>query len=214
MHARSNTGAPAFDFCAELRAGTDAIDAVLAPACVAAIAAAGRALQASLTGGRKVLICGNGGSAADAQHIAAELVGRYRAERRGLPAIALTTDSSVLTAWSNDYDFDSVFSRQVEALGQPGDLVLGLSTSGRSRNVARALQAAREAGCTTVGLLGRDGGTIAPLCDVAVVVPLQDTARIQEAHMLAYHTLCAYLDACFAGAQAPTVTPRRGHAEH
>jgi D-sedoheptulose 7-phosphate isomerase len=147
-------------------------------------------LADSLAAGNKVLVMGNGGSAADAQHFAAELVGRFLRERRALPAIALTTDSSILTAVGNDYGFDAVFSRQVEALAAPGDVVVGISTSGRSANVQRALEAARERGCRTVAFLGRDGGTIAPLVEMPLVVPVQHTPFIQEAHATIVHILC------------------------
>jgi D-sedoheptulose 7-phosphate isomerase len=145
--------------------------------------------------GGKVLICGNGGSAADAQHFAAELVGRFEQERTGLPAIALTTDSSCLTAIGNDYGFERIFSRQVEALAGEKDLVIGISTSGHSQNVLAALQAARQRGCVTVGLTGRDGGSIAAMVDCSLVVPTQRTARIQEMHLLIIHILCELIDA-------------------
>ncbi|MDT8440435.1 MAG: D-sedoheptulose 7-phosphate isomerase [Desulfuromonadales bacterium] len=148
----------------------------------------------ALRDGRKVLVMGNGGSAADAQHLAAELVGRFLLERRALPAIALTTDSSILTAVGNDYGFDQVFRRQVEALAQPGDVVIGISTSGNSPNVLLALQAARAIGCTTVGLLGRDGGKIAPLVDLNLTVAAQQTPHIQEVHGLVVHVLCEQVE--------------------
>ena len=144
----------------------------------------------TLSGGNKVLVMGNGGSASDAQHFAAEIVGRFKMERRALPAIALSTDTSILTAVGNDYGFDRVFVRQVEALAQPGDLVLGISTSGNSPNVLRALNLARERGCRTVGLLGKDGGSIKPVCDLPLVVPSADTPRIQEAHITIIHIVC------------------------
>jgi len=133
---------------------------------------------------------GNGGSAGDAQHLAAEIVGRFKLERRGLPAIALTTDSSILTAIGNDYGFEQVFRRQVEALAAPGDVVIGISTSGNSPNVLAALTLAREIGCRTIGLLGRDGGTILPVVDLDLTVPSQDTPRIQEGHITMIHILC------------------------
>jgi D-sedoheptulose 7-phosphate isomerase len=154
-------------------------------------------LADTLRAGNKILIMGNGGSAADAQHIAAELVGRYKIERRGLAAIALTTDTSVLTAWGNDYAYETVFSRQVEALAQPGDVVWGISTSGNSANVVRAFEAARAKGATTLGLLGRTGGKLAALSDLAFVVPLEQTDQIQTAHQIVYHAICAYLDHVF-----------------
>jgi D-sedoheptulose 7-phosphate isomerase len=144
----------------------------------------------ALNAERKVLIMGNGGSAADAQHFAAELVGRFLLERRALPAIALTTDTSILTAVGNDYGFDEVFKRQVEALAAPGDVVVGISTSGCSNNVFHALTAANKIGCKTVGLLGRDGGNIAGIVSVNLTVPVQETPRIQEAHVTLIHILC------------------------
>jgi D-inositol-3-phosphate glycosyltransferase len=137
----------------------------------------------------KLLIAGNGGSAAEAQHLAAEFVGRFKARRPGLPAIALTADSAVMTAWSNDFGFEDVFARQVEALGEPGDVLIGLSTSGRSPNLVRAFEAARRHGLRTVALLGGSGGDILPLADVAVVVPSADTQRIQEVHGVLIHVL-------------------------
>lgn len=159
-------------------------------------------LVTAMHSGGKLLIMGNGGSAADAQHIAAELIGRYKVERKALPAIALTTDSSILTAWSNDYSYDTVFSRQVEGLARPGDIVLGISTSGNSGNVVCAFEAARAMGVTTIGLLGRDGGKLAALCDHAMIVPLQATDQIQTAHLLTYHALCGELDRAFGPADA------------
>jgi len=151
-------------------------------------------LAETFRGGNKLLIMGNGGSAADAQHLAAEIVGRFKMERRALPAIALTTDSSILTALGNDYGFDAVFTRQIEALALPGDLVLGISTSGSSPNVAAALKLARSLGCRTVGLLGRDGGTIAPLVELSLIVPSRETPRIQEGHITIIHILCDLLE--------------------
>lgn len=140
--------------------------------------------------GGKLLVMGNGGSAADAQHFVAEIVSRFRLERRGLPAIALSTDTSILTAIGNDYGFDRVFRRQVEALAVQGDMVVGISTSGNSPNVLQALELAREKGCRTVGLLGRDGGTIKEYCDLALVVPSNDTPRVQEGHITIIHIVC------------------------
>ncbi len=147
--------------------------------------------------GGRVLVCGNGGSAADAQHLAAELSGRYLKERKALAGIALTTDTSALTAIGNDYGFDQVFSRQVEALGRPGDLLIGISTSGNSPNVLRAVAAAKGLGLRTLGLLGRDGGKLAAEVDEALVVPSTVTARIQEVHQMVYHFWCEVLDAHF-----------------
>jgi len=144
----------------------------------------------ALNSGGKILIMGNGGSAADAQHLAAEFVGRFLLKRRALPAIALTTDTSILTAVSNDYGYDEVFKRQVEALAASGDVIIGISTSGNSANVEKAIQSARDKGCRTIGLLGRDGGRIAAMCDVALTVPAQSTPHIQEAHLVIMHILC------------------------
>jgi len=144
--------------------------------------------------GCKILICGNGGSAADAQHFAAELSGRYLKERRALAGISLTTDTSALTAIGNDYGFDRVFSRQVEALGRPGDLLVGISTSGNSPNVILAVEAAKALGLRTLCLLGRDGGKLLSLADEALVVPSPVTARIQEVHQMVYHFWCEALD--------------------
>src|SRR6266540_826623 len=144
----------------------------------------------ALQKGHKILIMGNGGSAADAQHFAAEIVGRFKLERRALPAIALSTDTSILTAVANDYGFDLIFKRQVEALAEAGDVVIGISTSGSSNNVYGALLLARERGCRTVGLLGRDGGTIAPIVDLPLTIPTHETPRIQEAHITIIHIIC------------------------
>ena len=148
----------------------------------------------TITAGRKVLVFGNGGSAADAQHIAAEFVGRYEKERRGIPAIALTTDTSALTAVSNDYGFERVFARQIEALASDGDLAIAISTSGDSPNVIAAVMAARQKGCKVVGLTGAKGKKLASLCDACVLVPASRTARIQEAHITIAHIWCEILD--------------------
>jgi len=161
------------------------------------INASSQALCEILTNGNKILLCGNGGSAADAQHFAAELVVRFRLERRALPAIALTTDSSILTAHTNDYCFDTVFSRQVEALGNEGDCLIAISTSGNSPNVINAVKAARASGLRTIALTGGDGGALLDLADIAVVVPSKVTARIQEAHCLIVHWLCECIDQAF-----------------
>ncbi len=152
----------------------------------------------ALKNNRKILIFGNGGSAADAQHIAAELVGRYKVERKGLPAIALTTDSSALTCISNDYGYEQVFSRQVEALANTGDVVIGISTGGTSTNVISALDIAKNIGCKTIGFSGRGGGEMNTLCDVNLVVPAEDTPRIQEMHILIGHTICQLIDDAFS----------------
>lgn len=144
--------------------------------------------------GGKLLVMGNGGSAADAQHFVAEIVGRFKMERRGLPAIALSTDTSILTAIGNDYGFDMVFRRQIEALAVEGDVVVGISTSGNSPNVQQALELAREKGCRTVGLLGKDGGSIKAVCDLALIVPTNDTPRVQEGHITIIHIVCDLLE--------------------
>ncbi len=144
----------------------------------------------ALHNGKKLLLMGNGGSAADAQHFAAEIVGRFRLERRGLPAIALSTDTSILTAIGNDYGFGAIFRRQIEALAAEGDVVIGISTSGASENVFSALSLARQMGCMTIGLLGKDGGTIRDIVDMDLTVPGQDTPRIQEGHILMIHIIC------------------------
>jgi D-sedoheptulose 7-phosphate isomerase len=147
--------------------------------------------------GKKVLVAGNGGSAADAQHIAAELSGRFEKERKALPAIALTTDTSAITAIANDYGYNRVFSRQVEALAAPGDLFIGISTSGNSQGILNALESAKIAGCKTLGLSGRDGGKMNDLCDLNIVIPSDVTARIQEMHILIGHILCKAVDDLF-----------------
>ncbi len=148
----------------------------------------------ALKRGNKILLCGNGGSASDAQHISAEFTGRFVKERVGLPAIALTTDTSALTAIGNDYGFDRVFERQVEALANDGDILIGISTSGNSTNVLRALERANALGCLTIGFSGRDGGDMSELCDINLVVSVNETARIQEMHILIGHILCAIVD--------------------
>lgn len=150
----------------------------------------------AILAGRKVLWCGNGGSAADSQHMAAEFVGRFRRERRGLPSMALTTDTSILTSVSNDFGFEEVFRRQVEAHCLPGDILVGITTSGTSRNVCSALRTARELGALTVAFTGADGGTAGTLADLTLRVPSKNTARIQEAHILCGHILCDWVDAC------------------
>jgi len=151
----------------------------------------------SLKKGNKILIFGNGGSAADAQHIAAEIVGRYKVERKGLPAIALTTDTSVITSISNDYGYLHVFDRQVEALANEGDVLIGISTGGSSTNVISALKLAKELGCRAIGLSGKDGGKFNALCDVNLIAMTEDTPRIQEMHILIGHTICHLIDQAF-----------------
>jgi D-sedoheptulose 7-phosphate isomerase len=154
------------------------------------VAEAALAVTEALRSGNKVLLCGNGGSAADAQHIAAELAGRLAMERAGLPALALTVNPSVITAVSNDYGYDMVFARQVEALGARGDVLVAISTSGRSANVMKALEAARRIGVTTVGLMGGEGEEMARLCDHVVSVPSSQTQRVQEIHIAVGHAIC------------------------
>ena len=160
--------------------------------------AANSAIQ-TLKNGGKILICGNGGSAADSQHIAAELTGRYKRERKGLAAIALTTDTSALSAIGNDYGYEFVFSRQLEALAKEGDLLWGISTSGKSANVVNALKLAKEMGCKTLGFSGRDGGVMKELCDILLISPSDDTARIQEMHLLMAHIICDLIEEAFCG---------------
>lgn len=163
----------------------------------AEIARAGEALAAALKSGHKALACGNGGSAADCQHFAAELVGRFERERPGLPAVALTVDTSALTAIANDYDFDRVFSKQVEALGVRGDVLLAISTSGNSKNVVEAIRAAQAKGLVVIGLTGRDGGAMAKMLrptDFHLNVAHPRTMRVQEMHLLAIHCLCEVVD--------------------
>jgi D-sedoheptulose 7-phosphate isomerase len=168
--------------------------AVNSPEFVASIVAAAQAIRRALAAGGKLLLAGNGGSAADAQHIAAELVGRYKRERAALPAIALTTDTSALTAIGNDYGFEAVFARQVQALGRPGDMLLAISTSGRSPNILRALEAARDGRLTRIGLTGEKGGGLSRLCDITVAAPSSETALIQQLHIAAGHAICDYLE--------------------
>lgn len=152
------------------------------------------AMTRAILSGNKILWCGNGGSAADAQHLAAELVGRFRRERRGLASVALTTDTSVLTSIGNDYGYEKIFSRQVEALAEPGDVLVGISTSGNSPNVCAAIEAARELGVFTVAFSGQAGGGIARLADLALCAPSTDTARVQETHILCGHMLCDWIE--------------------
>lgn len=151
-------------------------------------------MQYAICSGHKVFWCGNGGSAADSQHLAAELMGRFRRERGSLPSIALTTDTSIVTAVANDYGYDSVFQRQVEALCSAGDVLVGISTSGTSKNVYAAMQTARTMGACTVAFSGQTGGSIATVADFALCVPSKNTARIQEAHILCGHIICEWID--------------------
>ena len=177
----------------------DSIEMLAAP-----IAEASEAMVASLLGNGKILACGNGGSAADAQHFAAELVGRFEMERQGLAAIALSTDSSIMTAISNDYGFNAIFDKQVRALGQPGDVLLAISTSGNSANVIEAINAAHDNDLRVVALTGKGGGEIANLLrdtDSHISVPSDRTARIQEVHLLAIHCLCDGIDCLLLGVE-------------
>lgn len=152
----------------------------------------------TLKKGNKILLCGNGGSAADAQHIAAELTGRYKSDRRGLPAIALTTDTSAITSIANDYGYERVFDRQIEALANKGDLIVGISTSGNSQNILNALKLAKKLECSTLGLTGKNGGEMNEVCDVNLIVPSDDTPRIQEMHILFGHIICQVVDDGFS----------------
>ena len=177
----------------------DAIEALAAP-----IAGAVELMVATLVGNGKILACGNGGSAADAQHFAAELVGRFEMERQGLAAVALTTDSSIMTALSNDYGYKAVFERQVRALGQPGDLLLAISTSGNSPSVVEAIRAAHDNDLRVVALTGKGGGDIGRMLrdsDVHLCVPSDRTARIQEIHLLTIHCLCDGIDCLLIGVE-------------
>ena len=188
-------GAPADSGTASnsLNQHIETIESVLAQS-MGAISDCVELIFTTIAAGKKVLVFGNGGSAADAQHIAAEFVGRYEKERWGIPAIALTTDTSALTAISNDYGFERVFARQIEALASEGDLVIAISTSGDSPNVIAAVMAARQKGCKVVGLTGAKGKKLASLCDACVLVPATRTARIQEAHITIAHIWCEILD--------------------
>ena len=181
------------DVVAQILAEAARLHGASASAAGPAAEAAG-AMIAALRGGGRILACGNGGSAADAQHFAAELVGRFERERAALSAIALTTDSSIVTAVANDYDFVRVFARQVDALGRPGDVLLGISTSGGSANVLAAFAAAKAGGLTTVALTGRDGGAVGAAADIHVNVPAASTARVQEVHRTLLHALCALIE--------------------
>jgi D-sedoheptulose 7-phosphate isomerase len=159
-----------------------------------AIVSAGQAIRKALLDGGKIMFCGNGGSAADSQHIAAELIGHFKKEREPFHAVALTTDTSILTAVGNDYSFNDVFSRQVRGIANAGDVLVGISTSGNSQNVIEAVLAAKQRGCTTIAMAGRGGGKLAPLCDYRLVVPSDETPRIQEMHIMMGHILCDMLE--------------------
>lgn len=184
--------AAALDDTIALHAKVRAMD--LAP-----VVGAADAIRAAFRSGGKLLVFGNGGSAADAQHMAAELVGRFARERAAMPAIALTTDTSVLTSVGNDYGFDRVFARQVEALGRPGDVAFGISTSGASANVLAALEAAKARGLVTIALTGRDGGAIGRAAAIHVNVPDASTARVQEVHRTLIHAICELVEMASVG---------------
>jgi phosphoheptose isomerase len=193
------------DAFADAVRGAEQVQARLLESCGEAVTAAAAELTRSLAGGGKVLLCGNGGSAADAQHVAGELVGRFKRDRRALAALALTTDSSTLTAVANDLGFDQIFARQVHALGRPGDVLVAITTSGSSPNILAALDAARAAGLRTVALTGAAG--VALQADVVVAVPGTDVPRIQEAHLLIEHVLCGFVEDALAaggGEDAPS----------
>ncbi len=162
--------------------------------CKSEISTAVDLIVEALAIGRKILFCGNGGSAADCQHIAAEFTGRFTKDRRPLAGLALTTDTSALTCIANDYDFTKVFSRQILALGESGDVLVGISTSGMSANVSDAISTAKDAGLRTIGLLGKDGGTIKNICDHSIIIPSSVTARIQEAHIFVGHVICGAVE--------------------
>ncbi|PAF52644.1 D-sedoheptulose 7-phosphate isomerase [Helicobacter sp. 13S00477-4] len=151
-------------------------------------------LNKCLSNGGKIIICGNGGSAADAQHFAAELSGRYKKERKALGGIAITTDTSALTAIGNDYGYDYVFSRQVEAIANSRDLIFGISTSGNSKNIIKAFESGKKIGCQNIGLSGKNGGKMSEICDINLIVPSEDTPRIQETHILIIHILCDIIE--------------------
>ena len=159
-----------------------------------AIVAVAEVLMRSIRGGGKIMLCGNGGSAADSQHIAAELIGRFKKERGAFAALALTTDTSILTCIGNDYSFEDIFARQVIGLAKAGDVLIGISTSGNSPNILKAVSEAKKAACVTVALAGRDGGKLAPLCDYSIVVPSNETPRIQEMHIMIGHIFCDLLE--------------------
>lgn len=180
-----------------LRQHLETFDALL-NSCGPDIDACSKVILDTVLAGGKILICGNGGSAADAQHIAAEFVGRYETERRALPAIALTTDTSALTALANDYSFERIFARQVEALARSGDCLIAISTSGNSPNVIAAVMAARNLGCSVVGMTGAKGKKLASLCDASLMVPSERTARIQEGHITVAHIWCELVDEAIA----------------
>ena len=162
--------------------------------CMEDISRVAEACRTAIASGHTIYLMGNGGSACDCQHFAAELVGRFQKERQAMAAVAMTTDTSILTALGNDYGFETIFSRQVEALVRPGDLVVGISTSGNSPNIMKALEKANERGAVTVGLTGRSGGKMKAVCDICICIPSDVTARIQEAHLLVEHLVCQRIE--------------------
>ena len=180
------------EFKEHIKTSIDSLDAICAE-----VEKAAKMCIECLRNEGKILIFGNGGSASDSQHIAAELVSRYKTERKGLGAIALTTDTSILTAIANDDGFEKVFSRQIEALAKPGDIALGISTGGTSTNVVNALKVANSMKCKTIGLSGREGGIFNDICDINVIIPAEDTPRIQEMHIFVGHTICHLVDQAF-----------------
>lgn len=177
-----------------IEAGQKAIKALLSDSQISLIEKAASTVTSSLKKGGKVIVFGNGGSAADSQHMVAELVGRFKKERKGIPAIALTTNTSTLSALSNDYGYDISFSRQVEALGKPNDVAIGISTSGNAANVIEAVKLAKKIGLSTIALTGKDGGKLKDISDTSIVVNSSDTPRIQEAHILIIHILCELIE--------------------
>lgn len=200
---------------AQIRKTQEAIAAVMADtALLAQVERVGALCVEALRRGNKILFCGNGGSAADSQHLAAELVSRLNFNRPGLSAIALTVDTSALTAIGNDYGFENAFSRQVEAVGKPGDLLIAISTSGNSPNVLKAIEAARAGGITVVGKTGRSGGKMAALCDIALKMPSDDTPNIQECHMMLGHIYCALIEKTIFGAEYDPALRAQKQAAH
>jgi D-sedoheptulose 7-phosphate isomerase len=187
-----------------LREAADNLRAVSDSAYTDSVEQALDLLESAFREGRTLLAFGNGGSAADAEHLCAELVGRFLLDRRPLPAVSLTSNQALLTAWSNDYRFDDIFARQIEGLGRAGDVAWGISTSGRSANVVNGLRRARELELRTVGLTGSGGGEMAEYCDVLMAVPLRETPRIQEVHLVTFHAICWALEQrLFGQATAP-----------
>lgn len=182
-----------------LEQSRDVLTACLASPGVGRAGQATEAIIAALEAGKPLLVCGNGGSASDAMHIAGELVGRYLKERRAINCIALSANPAVLTAWANDYDYDSVFARQVEAHGATGGVLWGISTSGNSKNVIAAFETARRMGMITIALTGEGGGTLAALSDILIDVPAKATPLIQQAHLCVYHWMCETIEARLAG---------------